>query len=104
MNGEIFENWFKNTLMQNLSPNERSVIIIDNASYHSRLKVKVPSMANKKEEIITFMQDNNLPVPSPILIKSVLIRIIKEANITSEHIVDAIAKDNGCVCRHIIAV
>ena len=30
MIGKIFENWFKYTLMKNLSPNERSIIINDN--------------------------------------------------------------------------
>ena len=66
--------------MKNLSPIERFVImliIIENASYHSRLKVKVPTMANNKKEIITFIHDN-LPVPSPIPIKSDLIQMIKK--------------------------
>lgn len=95
MNGEIFENWFQNTLIKNLPPNERCVIVIDNASYHSRLKKKVPNMASKKDEIIKFMHDNNLQVPSPVPIKSILIQHIREANIKLEYIVDSIAKENG---------
>ena len=64
--------------------------------YHSRLKVEVPTMVNNQKQIITFIHHDNLPVPSQIPIKSHLIQMIKKSNINSEHIVDAIAKENGC--------
>ena len=98
MNDEIFENWFQNMLMKNLPPNEQYIIVIDNANYHSQLKIKVPNMSNKKEEILKFMHDNYLQLPSPIPIKYVLIQIIREANKLPEYIVDVIAKEKAMSC------
>ncbi|KAJ4440794.1 hypothetical protein ANN_10640 [Periplaneta americana] len=34
--GEVFENWFKTRLLQNLPRDKKCVIVMDNASYHSR--------------------------------------------------------------------
>ena len=50
MTASLFEKWFIEQLLPNIFPN--SVIIMDNASYHSRLQNKVPNSSTKKEEII----------------------------------------------------
>ncbi|XP_072390898.1 uncharacterized protein [Diabrotica undecimpunctata] len=40
--GTLFESWFENTLLPNLK--ENSVIVMDNASYHSRCIKKIPTI------------------------------------------------------------
>lgn len=57
MNGDVYEKWFKETLSR-LDPN--SVIVLDNASYHSRKKNKAPSTATKKEDIKIWLRSNNI--------------------------------------------
>ncbi|KAJ8921609.1 hypothetical protein NQ315_010517 [Exocentrus adspersus] len=46
---ELFENWFKNSLLVNIPKN--SIIAMDNATYHSRLLNKVPNTTNTKADI-----------------------------------------------------
>ena len=46
MNVEVFEDWFKMRLLPNLP--EKCVIILDNASCHSRQVEKVPTMSTLK--------------------------------------------------------
>ena len=58
MNAEIFENWFKNTLLPALD--RPSYIILDNASYHSRKQEKYPTTQSKKGEIISFLQKHQI--------------------------------------------
>ena len=40
MTGEYFEEWFKDRLLPNVPPN--SLIVMDNASYHSRRLEEIP--------------------------------------------------------------
>uniref|UniRef100_A0A6P7H1A1 Uncharacterized protein LOC114349106 n=1 Tax=Diabrotica virgifera virgifera TaxID=50390 RepID=A0A6P7H1A1_DIAVI len=58
MNSTIFEEWFKNTLLPNITPG--SVIVMDNASYHSRLLKKIPNSSSSKQELKDFLSDNDL--------------------------------------------
>ena len=39
MNAEVFEKWFANTLIPNLSKDRKVVIVMDNAKYHSLLNL-----------------------------------------------------------------
>ena len=48
MNSDVFESWLEKQLLQNLP--QKCVLIIDNASYHSRQEVKVPSRPPKKQK------------------------------------------------------
>lgn len=50
---ELFENWFKTKLLPNIQPN--SVIVMDNASYHSRRLNKV-SCSNDTKLSIQFIK------------------------------------------------
>jgi hypothetical protein len=49
MDHTLFENWFTNTLIPNLP--ENSVIVLDNASYHSRQINKLPTKSSRKGDI-----------------------------------------------------
>lgn len=57
MNSDVFEEWFTSMLV---SLSEPSVIVMDNASYHSRLSKRIPTTAAKKEEIIEFLRGKAL--------------------------------------------
>ncbi|CAG2231032.1 unnamed protein product [Mytilus edulis] len=56
MNKEHFTEWFRNTLLPKLPP--RSVIIMDNAPYHSHLDSdsRVPDTSSNKSEISAWLE------------------------------------------------
>src|SRR5277367_3605545 len=54
MDGTRFENWFQQQLLPNIPSN--SVIVMDNASYHSVREEKVPTMSSKKQDIVNFLK------------------------------------------------
>ena len=49
MTSEHFEEWFHDSLLPNILPN--SLIVIDNAPYHSRRLELVPTMSSRKQII-----------------------------------------------------
>ena len=53
MTGEHFEEWFKDKLLPNVQPN--SLIVMDNASYHSRLDDPVPTKSWTKKRMIEWL-------------------------------------------------
>ncbi|KAJ4433461.1 hypothetical protein ANN_15764 [Periplaneta americana] len=95
MNSEIFEDWFTNKLMKNLPTSPPCIIVKDNAAYHSRLQFRLPNRSTRKDDIISFMVQHNLEVPNPLPTISVLLELIKEANISREFVIDKIARDFG---------
>ena len=77
MNANVFENWFLEKLIPNLP--EKSVVILDNASYHCRQVDKISNMNTRKAEMLDFMKRNSITVPEPT--KPVLLERIKMASI-----------------------
>ncbi|KAL4123174.1 hypothetical protein QTP88_015397 [Uroleucon formosanum] len=57
MNGEVFKEWFIQ-LLKNLE--EPSVIVMDNAPYHSILKDKYPKSNWRKAEVQQWLNENNI--------------------------------------------
>ena len=51
MNASCFENWFEGVLQQ-VEPN--SIIVMDNASYHSRQAERIPTMGYRSRIFIIF--------------------------------------------------
>ena len=70
MNSDVFESWLEKQLLPNLP--QKCVLIIDNASYHSRQEVKEPTQATRKAEISEFMMKKNITTPSPVPTRPVL--------------------------------
>ena len=93
MNANVFENWFPEKLIPNLP--EKSVVILDNASYHCRQVDKIPNMNTRKAEMLDFMKRNSITVPEPLPIKPVLLELIKMANIQKKFAIDSTAFENG---------
>ena len=61
MNAEAYESWFERRLCPNLEPN--SVIVIDNASYHSRNCPDYPLSTWKKNELSNWLKDKGISFP-----------------------------------------
>jgi hypothetical protein len=57
MNGENFEHWVLTQLLPNLE--EPSLVIMDNASYHSVLLNKPPTQSWRKDHIIAWLQEDS---------------------------------------------
>jgi len=58
MNAESFKDWFLHSFINLLE--EGSIIIMDNASYHSRVINKPPSRNTRKADIQKWLQQNNI--------------------------------------------
>ncbi|KAJ8914699.1 hypothetical protein NQ315_017408 [Exocentrus adspersus] len=61
MNSELFEKWMEEQLLPRLK--KPSLIVMDNARYHSRLMEKIPNTQSTKDEIIQWLQSKNIPIP-----------------------------------------
>jgi len=93
MDSKIFEEWFEKRLIPNLPKN--SVIVMDNAPYHSRQACKIPCTSTKKSEILDFMTKKHIKIPNPCPTKPKLLEIIKSHNFKKEYVVDEIAEKYG---------
>jgi predicted O-methyltransferase YrrM len=60
MNTELFTNWFINHFINYLE--EGSIIVMDNASYHSAVLNKAPSTNSRKSEIVDWLKKKNITV------------------------------------------
>lgn len=93
MNAELFEKWLTEQLVPNIPPN--SVIVLDNASYHSRKLIKIPNMNTKKADILTFLKERKITVPQKTPVKKELIKIIKSQNFQQEYAIDNFCRQKG---------
>ncbi|XP_055904959.1 uncharacterized protein LOC129940597 [Eupeodes corollae] len=92
MNADVYEKWFKETLTC-LDPN--SVIVLDNASYHSRKKNKAPTTATKKNDIKIWLRSNDISFEDD-MVKSELLSIVKHHKTRYEtYVVDDMAQAAG---------
>lgn len=64
MNAEVFEKWFFDTMIPVLPAG--STIVMDNASYHSRVKDKCPTSNSRKSEMATWLQEKGVCYPEDL--------------------------------------
>ena len=57
MNADEFENWFREVLNK---LDDNSVIVMDNASYHSRKIERIPTAKCKKQDIFNWLREKNI--------------------------------------------
>lgn len=93
MNANVFEEWFKNQLCPNLEP--RTCIVMDNASYHSRILEKIPNASWKKGDIIDFLQAKKVDIPEPPPLKPCLLNMVQSLQLQKVMAVDAMAESLG---------
>ena len=97
MTGEHFEEWFRDKLLPNVPPN--SLIVMDNASYHSRLCEEVPvsswwKLAFHQLLLIEWLVFHELPFYSDAK-KSELLAIVHSIDITRTYVIDEMVKAGG---------
>lgn len=92
MNAYLFECWFQNKLLPALP--EKSVIVMDNASYHSRQLKKIPNTSSTKFEIGQFLEENNLYFEESYTKKQML-EVLKTKQFLKVYQVDTMANALG---------
>lgn len=93
MNATLFEKWFEESLLKALE--EPALIILDNASYHSRIVDKSPTGSSTKQEIVDWLTSKNIEF-LPQLIKSELLDLVKiHAKPGKTYVVDTLASKYG---------
>ena len=91
MNSRHFEEWFTQ-LLGNIPDN--SVIVMDNASYHSRQKNKAPTTSSKKGEIQAWLEDNSISYREDML-KVELLELVRNHAPQKSYYIDELAKERG---------
>lgn len=89
---ELFENWFQNHLLKNIP--DHSVIVMDNASYHSRLLQKAPNSSSRKTEIQEYLLQNDIYF-EPDYKKEQLLEVLKSYAIKKQYACDSLAEEQG---------
>ena len=92
MNAENFEKWLQNDLLPKLE--EPSIIVLDNASYHSRLEEKRPTTAWKKVDLQLWLQKNCIAF-SELHKKDTLLKLCKAHYKKPVYVVDNIITAAG---------
>lgn len=93
MNGDSYEAWFKEKLLQNIEKD--SVIVIDNAPYHSVHSENIPKTTAKKADIQTWLSSKNISWDADML-KTELLAILSSVRKQYEsYRIDEIAEKQG---------
>ncbi|XP_042148775.1 uncharacterized protein LOC121837258 [Ixodes scapularis] len=92
MNSKRFEAWFLQ-LLDHIEPN--SVIVIGNASYHSRKAEAVPRTATRKGEIQQWLSSKNLDWTAIMKKKDLLSIVARVKDRYTKYKVDVMATDTG---------
>ena len=77
--------WFNDTLIPKLEPN--SIIVMDNASYHSRRLQKIPTKSSTKQEMKDWLTSNAIQFPEKEL-KCELYSLIVSSNPVTVYVCD----------------
>jgi hypothetical protein len=90
MNGQNFQKWFCEKLLENISV--KSVIVMDNASYHSCKSEKCPNSSTRKADIHAWLTKHNIPFDKKLL-RPELLALAKANKPEPQYIIDDIAKE-----------
>jgi len=93
MNSACFENWFEEKVLPNLPP--RSIVVMDNASYHSRTVEKFPNMSWRKDDIQKYLTNKGVQW-SITLVKAELLQLAEPFRMSAKtYVVDQMAAEAG---------
>jgi len=93
MNFELFSKWFKEKLLPNIP--EKSLIIMDNATYHNVLASNSAPTANCKKENIRSWLEKNSHAPSEDCLKAELIESLNKLSPAPTYAIDKFANEYG---------
>ncbi|XP_046677305.1 uncharacterized protein LOC124365374 [Homalodisca vitripennis] len=92
MNHKVFFKWFQDAVLPNLT--RPSLIVMDNAKYHSKVVDKPPNSSSRKDEIIEWLNNHDIQYEKAML-KAELLEIIQRNKPQTKYEVDEIAKKHG---------
>ena len=92
MNGNNFQKWFCEKHLENISV--KSVIVMDNASYHSCKSETCPNSSTRKADIQAWLTKHNIPFDKKLL-RPELLALAKANKPEPQYIIDDIAKEKG---------
>lgn len=92
MDSTKFENWLEYILLPHLE--EPSLIIIDNAPYHSRVKNPLPTSSWKNKDIVKYLNKLGIEVDSSFL-KVELLALAKQHSPKSVYVMDELIAAHG---------
>lgn len=95
MNAKNFMKWLEEKLIPNLP--KKTVLIMDNASYHNVQEDKCPTQATKKADIQNWLNRHNVPYASNLL-KAELLQLCIQNKPRPTYIVDNLLKQHGHDC------
>ena len=90
---ESFKDWFINSFLHLLE--EGSIIIMDNASYHSRVINKPPSRNTRKADIQEWLQQNNIKYHPFETIIELLHKVKQYKSVVNIYELDQLASERG---------
>lgn len=97
MNATIFEDWLEHKLIPNLP--EKSLIVMDNASYHSRRDPATvsPTMASKKQDMIEWLEERNIEFnrQAKVATKKQLYELITNHKQPVSYVTDQLIRKHG---------
>ncbi|XP_011404422.1 PREDICTED: uncharacterized protein LOC105313010 [Amphimedon queenslandica] len=93
MNCQSFENLFENNLIPNIPPN--SLIVMDNVSYHSRRFEPLPTSNWRKGDMITWLTNKGIPLPTKGIKQNLYAIIKKHKEKYRKYVIDEMAKTAG---------
>ncbi|CAG9122699.1 unnamed protein product [Plutella xylostella] len=92
MNATNFRKWIDEKLTPNIPPN--SVIVMDNAAYHSTQIEKKPTISSLKSDMQQWLERRGVQHDSSMR-KCDLMKVIDEQNTEKKYKIDEILKENG---------
>jgi transposase len=92
MNTQLFTNWFINHFINYLE--EGSIIVVDNASYHSAILNKAPSTTSRKSEIVDWLKKKNITV-DPTETRAELLQRVQLLKTRKIYELDKITNERG---------
>ncbi|XP_047539029.1 uncharacterized protein LOC125072442 [Vanessa atalanta] len=92
MNSQNFNKWLTEKLIPNL--HKPSVIIMDNASYHTVQKNKTPTMTNRKADIQKWLDENNIEYEE-FFSKEELMCVVEKHKPDPIYVADDLLQQNG---------
>lgn len=92
MNAEVFETWFAKILK---TLPENAVIVLDNASYHSRKVERTPTTSWRKGDIPNWLVSKDIAFDSAMVKAELLFLVKQHKHKFDRYVVDELAAEDG---------
>ncbi|XP_050514989.1 uncharacterized protein LOC126890178 [Diabrotica virgifera virgifera] len=93
MTSSLFKEWFEKKVLSNLPP--KSVIVMDNATYHSEQIRKIPGVASTKKQISDFLYNNDLYFEETYTKKKEMLEVLHTKVFEKQFVIDELVKRDG---------